>query len=311
MKKNELTTPIVFIIFNRLDTTKEVFKQIRLAKPQELFIISDGPRKNKVGELEKVKEVRKFVEKNIDWDCKVYKNYANENMRCKKRIYSGLTWVFQNVEQAIILEDDCLPNLSFFRYCQELLNFYKYDDRVSMISGNNLIENYYKIKKDYIFSCFTPIWGWATWKRTWDRFDIDIKQWIYIKKKKILMPIFSDVEVYNKYKNIFNDVYQNKIDTWDYQFFLNQLINNKLSIIPSKNMVKNIGFNRRDALHTKGKFPYKYLKSHDVNFPININNHVVRDYKYDKLIFNKVLNLESVSNKIFHFICDQLNFYLN
>lgn len=306
-----ITTPVVFIVFNRLDTTQRVFEQIRLAQPKELFIISDGPRKNKLDDLEKVKKVREFIEEHIDWDCKLYKNYSDENMRCGKRIFSGLTWVFQHVEQAIILEDDCLPTQSFFRYCQDLLEIYKYDDRISMISGSNLVENYCKVKNDYVFSYFTPIWGWATWKRVWNDFDINIKKWPSIRQKKLLLNIFKDVKVYNKYKDIFNYVYLNKLeDIWDYQFFLNQLIKRRLSIISSKNMIINIGFNRKDALHTKDKSPYRWVKSHEIEFPLKINKNVVRDYKYEKLIFNKVLNLEDTSTKVFHFIFDLLNFYL-
>lgn len=306
-----ITTPVVFIVFNRLDTTQRVFEQIRLAQPKELFIISDGPRKNKLDDLEKVKKVREFIEEHIDWDCKLYKNYSDENMRCGKRIFSGLTWVFQHVEQAIILEDDCLPTQSFFRYCQDLLEIYKYDNRISIISGSNNVENYHKIKEDYIFSCVTPTNGWATWKRVWNDFDINIKKWPSIRQKKLLLNIFKDVKVYNKYKDIFNYVYLNKLeDIWDYQFFLNQLIKRRLSIISSKNMIINIGFNRKDALHTKDKSPYRWVKSHEIEFPLKINKNVVRDYKYEKLIFNKVLNLEDTSTKVFHFIFDLLNFYL-
>lgn len=310
MKETRNITPVVLIVFNRLNTTQRVFEQIRLAKPRELFIISDGPRKNRIDDIEKIKKVRKFIEKHIDWDCNVYRNYSDTNMGCKIRISSGLTWVFQHVEQAIILEDDCLPTQSFFKYCQDLLELYKYDTRISIISGSNIIENYYKVKKDYIFSCFTPIWGWATWKRVWDNFDVDIKQWIWARKSFLLKSMFNDIRIYKKYKEVFDDVYKGKIDTWDYQFFLNQLIDNKLSIIPSKNMIINIGFNRKDALHTKDKSPYRWVKSHEMKFPIKINNNVVRDYKYEKLVFNKVLDLENMPTKVFHFIYDQLNFYL-
>ena len=147
----KLTTPVAFIIFNRPDTTRIVFEEIKKAKPEKLLIIADGPRNNKPGEKERCAETRAIVE-NIDWECEVLRNYSDKNMGCKNRVASGLNWVFENVEEAIILEDDCLPDQSFFRYCQELLEKYRDDKRIMLIAGDNMLFENNKQKYSYYFS---------------------------------------------------------------------------------------------------------------------------------------------------------------
>ncbi len=137
MEAFNLTTPVAFIIFNRPDTTSKVFEAIKQAKPKKLLVIADGPRINKPGEAEKCKQTRAITEQ-IDWDCEVLRNYSENNLGCRNRVSSGIDWVFENVDEAIIIEDDCLPNPSFFRFCQELLGKYRNNDEIFLISGNKV-----------------------------------------------------------------------------------------------------------------------------------------------------------------------------
>ena len=166
-------TPIVIIVFNRPQLTRSIFAQIRNLKPKNLFIVSDGARASVNGEKEKVIEVRKIFER-IDWNCNVKKNYSDINLGGKKRISSGLSWVFSLVSEAIILEDDCLPALSFFKFCEDMLEKYRDDHRIGMVSGNN----YWPVEKisndSYGFTKYMLTWGWATWSDRWNSFDYEI-----------------------------------------------------------------------------------------------------------------------------------------
>jgi len=169
-----LTTPVLFIVFNRLDTTKQVFEEIKKAKPQKLFIAADGPRNFQ--EKNKTDVVRKYILENINWKCEVKTLFREKNLGCKYAVAGAIDWFFDNVEQGIILEDDCLPSQSFFKFCQEMLEKYKDDERVMHISGTN-VEGISKIDQDYFFAINFNVWGWATWKRAWKLYDINVTHW--------------------------------------------------------------------------------------------------------------------------------------
>lgn len=154
----------VFPIFNRPDVTKKAFNEIRKVQPDILLVVSDGPSHHKQGEAEKCLETRAIIDQ-VDWDCKVLTNYSDVNLGCAKRILSGLDWIFGNFERAIILEDDCLPDPSFFPFCEELLERYKNDDRVMSISGQNSQFGRSRTSYSYYFSRYAHCWGWATWRR--------------------------------------------------------------------------------------------------------------------------------------------------
>ena len=171
--KKQLNTPVVFIIFNRPDTTQKVFDEIKKVKPKKLFVISDGPRKPSEEKL--CVETRKIID-GVDWECEVLKNYSDKNLGLKERISSGLNWVFNNTEEAIILEDDCVPDQSFFKFCEEMLDRYRGNKNIMMIGGSNPLKDF-EIENAYTFSKYYQIWGWATWKRAWDKYDIDMKGW--------------------------------------------------------------------------------------------------------------------------------------
>lgn len=248
MIKSPLTTPILFLIFNRPDITEKVFNEIRKAKPTRLFIASDGPRENNIND-QKLCYLTKKIVKKVDWKCQVFTNFRDKNLGCKLAVSSAINWFFKNVEAGIILEDDCLPNQSFFWFCQELLERYKNDERIMMISGSCLPINQTKRKVSYYFSKIAGIWGWATWRRAWKHYDSYPKDF----KKFIIQ---------EQIKNIFNDrvtrsFWVAKISqaikggkSWAFLWAYTLLKQNGLCICPTDNLVSNIGFGS-DASNAK------------------------------------------------------------
>ena len=235
--KKQLNTPVVFIIFNRPDTAQKVFDEIKKIKPKKLFVISDGPRKSSEEKL--CIETRKIID-DVDWDCKVFKNYSNKNLGLKERISSGLNWVFDNVEEAIILEDDCVPNPSFFRFCEEMLEKYRKNENIMMIGGSNPLKDF-EMENSYTFSKYYQIWGWATWKRSWNKYDINMKEWKSTKVNKKIKEVYKQKYIINHVKKLFNNVSSGKSNTWDIQWLYACLINDGLSITPRVNLISNIG----------------------------------------------------------------------
>lgn len=276
----QLKTPIAFIIFNRLDTTIEVFTEIRKVQPERLYLISDGARNDKEGEVKRVDEVRKYVETHVDWPCCIRKNYASGNMGCRDRVASGINWVLEQEEMVIILEDDCKPTEDFFPYAEELLLRYKEDERVMMVSGTNLVKGC-QIQDSYTFSWFPSIWGWATWRRAWRKYDIDIKDWPDLKKNGYFKKYYKPLTYYLMRRD-FGKVYRHEKDTWDHQWDYARVSNGGLGIVPCVNMIENLGFGREDATHTTDRCVYEFSCS-EMPFPIQHPPMVKPDIRYDTM----------------------------
>lgn len=286
MSEFKLTTPVVFFVFKRLDTTMQVFEKIRNAQPEKLYVISDAPRKYIQGEKEKVDEVRAYIDEHIDWDCEVIHHYAEENMGCGKRLSSGITWVFEREEQAIILEDDCVPDDTFFRYCQEMLEYYKNDERILLISGNNPIADHYHTEHDYLFSNVPFIWGWATWKRAWKLYDYRIKSWPHNRKNPLIKKAIPVKKAYWLYTSEFDLLNSGKFDdTWSYQFMYTGIINGMHGILPAQSHVFNIGF-MEESTHTKNAPTWVTQDIHPVYFPIKHREAVEWDRDFDVCYMN-------------------------
>lgn len=235
-----LKTPVAFMVFNRPDTTERVFAAIRQAQPEILLVVADGPRLGLPGEAERCAEVRAIIE-NIDWPCTVHKNYSDVNLGCKVRVSSGLDWVFTEVEEAIILEDDCLPHPDFFPFCEKLLEQYRHDERVTMIGGTNYLVDRLQVPESYVFSRYFPIWGWASWRRAWRQYDLSMQNWPRFRKEGQLRGFYADRYMRRFLTSSFDGAYSGRINTWDIQWFFACLFNNGLSIVPSRNMISNIG----------------------------------------------------------------------
>ena len=257
---------MALFVFNRPHTTRRVFEAIAAARPAKLLLIADGPRQNK-GEAEACRQVRDIVSR-VDWPCEVFKNLSETNLGCGERVISGLNWAFSLVEEAIILEDDCLPDLSFFPFCQELLERYRGDGRVAYISGSNPLGRYGKPADSYYFSRIGGIWGWATWRSEWQRYDRHLSDWPEIRKRRILEEVFDEPKAVVFWTQIFDLMYENTgPDTWDYQWVYTQLKNNGLAIVPGVNLIANIGFGE-GATHTTEEDSRFMLPAASMEFPL-------------------------------------------
>lgn len=272
-----MKTAVALIIFKRPETTEKVFEVIRQAQPSQLFVIADGPRSEQPGEFEKCMATRSIVER-VDWDCDVLKNYADVNMGTKKRVVSGLNWVFENVEKAIILEDDCLPNLHFFQFCEELLGRYENDTRVMHITGTNFGVGGRNLSESYYFSRRTDIWGWATWRRSWKFYDINMSLWPDLKKEEKLLDLSESVKEYEKKRNRMDFHYDVTIkNNWDIQWHFACMCQGSYNIVPNKNLVKNIGFGE-EATQTKNiDSLYAKLETETMEFPLVHPKFFIRD----------------------------------
>lgn len=290
-----LKTAVAFCVFKNLDTTKQVFERIREAKPPKLYIVADSARAHVPGEQEKVEAVRRYIEEHIDWECEVFKNYAGDNMGCGRRISSGLNWVFEQEEQAIILEDDCVPDSTFFRYCQEMLEYYKEDERIMMISGNNPYASCYHGNEDYLFSKVPFIWGWASWRRAWKLYDYDLKTLPENRKSSLFKRVLP-TKAYWVYMAEYESLYRHEFDTWDYQLMYAGILHDKLNIVPCESHVFNIGFSE-EATHTFRAPKWMKQEVSPVRFPIRHRGKVLWDEAFDRGYF-KAANRHGLIVKI-------------
>ncbi len=297
---NNFNVPILFLIFNRLDTTQKVFNVIKKIKPKQLFVVADGPRKYKEGELELCNKTRDVI-KQIDWDCELKTLFREENLGCGKSVSSAITWFFENVEEGIILEDDCLPNIDFFFYCKELLNYYRDNNEVMFIGGGNFQNGKKYGEASYYFSAFNHVWGWATWRRTWNLYNFKLDNIKEEEIENIIKKYFIKKNQVKYWKNIFLKMKSNNpIDTWDYQLTFSIWKNNGLSIIPNVNLITNIGFGEM-AVHTKNSNSISAnLKNYSI-LPIYYSKEISRSKKADDRYYNsfiKKITIKKIIKKL-------------
>ena len=276
----QMKAPVALSIFTRPDTTERVFEIIRQAKPPKLLVFADGPRPERPGEAEKCAAARAIIER-VDWDCEVLKNYSEINLGPGRRISSGLNWVFDNVEEAVVLENDCLVHPTFFHLCDELLERYRYDTRIASIAAQNLQFGRRRTEDSYYFSRYTHSWGWATWRRAWHHYDFDMKHWLEIKAGNFLRDILSDTQAVKYWTETFDAMYAKRLDTWDYPWTFACWIQSGLTIIPNVNLVSNIGFDSEAA-----NFKNKTSKFDDppieaLEFPLKHPPFVIRNAEAD------------------------------
>jgi hypothetical protein len=263
----QLKTPVVFLIFNRPDTTEKVFDAIRQAQPPKLLVVADGPRAHKIGEAEKCAATRAIIDR-VDWDCEVFTNYSETNLGCERRVSSGLTWVFETVEEAIILEDDCLPEPSFFRFCEELLERYRHDERIMVISGQNVQFGRRRTAYSYYFSCYNHCWGWASWRRAWKYYDAEMKLWPQLRTEGFLKNILLDERAVKVWENVFQPTYEGSTNSWAYKWTFSSWLQNGLTILPDVNLISNIGHGAEGTHTTYQTSQYSNLPTEPVTFPL-------------------------------------------
>lgn len=288
--RDALQAAVLLVVFNRPETTRLVFDAIRKARPARLYIAADGPRKNVKEDEARCGEVREIVGQ-VDWDCKVHKLFRDENLNCGVGPATAFTWFFEHEEEGIILEDDCVPSQSFFWFCQELLERYRHDYRVMHIGGNNFLRGW---KKDgdysYYFSRSGHIWGWATWRRAWEKFDFRIEQYPVARQGFFhrYFPTLAE-RMYRLRKLDKTFAGSGKVNWWDYQWDFARWSNSGLAIVPNTNLVKNVGFGSL-ATHTTNRYSKSaHLEASDIEFPLRHPPFMIRDVVSDKRYFRSLM----------------------
>lgn len=241
-----MTTPLLLLVFNRPDYTQKLIDALAIVKPSSIFVVADGPRINVDGETERCSEVRKIVT-NLPWKCRITTLFREENLGCGQSVGQGITWFFEQVEEGIILEDDCIPHPSFFTFCTELLERYRDNESVVHIGGCNFQNGKKRGSADYYFSIYNHIWGWATWRRAWQHFEFDINPAGTEEMRNFVKPRAA----WNYMQHQFEMVMNGTINTWDFRWTYACWKQRGLSVVPNVNLVKNIGFGE-GATHTRG-----------------------------------------------------------
>ena len=299
---NQFETPVVLIIFNRPEQTRRVFDTLKNLKPKMLLIIADGPRDDVSRDKTLVAHCREIVSE-VSWDCEVQTNFSATNLGCRSRVSSGLDWVFSLVDEAIILEDDCLPSTSFFTFMSEMLHRYRDDLRIGSVSGFNArAESDHDSRESYGFTRFPTVWGWGTWKRVWDKYDVSLEDWPEIRDSNLLSKALSSRKAVSYWNRALEGVYRNRIDTWDYQLTVLHWLQGWLSVVPYTNLVSNIGFGK-DATHTLNSgHALANVSNGQLKFPLTYPTEVRGDLHHDlgveKLFFERPA-IENIFGTIF------------
>ena len=290
MENYTTKSAVLFLIFNRPDTTSKVFDEIKAAKPRRLYIAADGPRSNRPEETALSHDTREIV-KDIGWKCDVKTLYRPKNLGCKNAMSSAIDWFFENEEEGIILEDDCLPSKSFFYYCDTLLEKYRFDTRIRHIAGSNLQRGKKWGNASIYFTNQTHVWGWASWRRVWKEYDKDLNQYNQLDIPEKLSNIFTDQFVIEEWTKFFTQLKANEIDTWDFQLAFLNFFNNGLSVNPNVNLISNIGF-RADATHTLAvDSPYANIPLEEL-WNIKYPTYILPEKKADFALLSYDFNLK-------------------
>lgn len=294
-----LKTAVLFLIFNRPDTSEKVFQAIRAARPPKLYIACDGARPNKAGEAEMVEGLRKKILAGVDWPCEVHTLFRETNLGCKLAVSSAITWFFDQEEQGIVLEDDCLPSPTFFRFCETLLDRYANDESVAGVSGDFRPLKSKQDRDTFGRVGYPLIWGWASWRRVWKNYDPDVTKWTGVINDYTRLS--SKPPSTQQYlKMVFDGVKVGKLDTWDFQFNFMCQLHQQDFLHPFVNMITNIGF-AGDATHTSNPHdPNATLPRADVKFPLR-NELPGRAYEHwlDKKVFSERSITTKAMNRLY------------
>lgn len=256
---------VAFLIYNRPELTRRVFETIAAARPERLLVVADGPRDE--ADVERCRAARDVLE-GVRWPCDVRTDFAARNLGCRRRVAGGLTWVFEQVEDAIVLEDDTLPDPTFFRFCAELLERYRADERIHMISGDNFGRAPLRTDESYCFSRYAGGWGWATWKRAWRDYDVDLNLWPDMRKGPWRRQMGITVNAARFLEHKWNEIRAGRENTWDYQWLFAALADGRLSVTPAVNLVSNIGHGMQGT-HTFRACPRRSeLPRRPMTFPL-------------------------------------------
>ncbi len=282
----DVRTPVALLIFNRPECTRIVFERVAAAKPKKLLVVADGPRSQ---EEERKCLAARAITDQVTWDCEVLRNYSDVNLGCGRRVASGLDWVFEKCAEAIILEDDCVPDPCFFPYCDELLQRYRGEPKVMSVCGTGGDLFGIQSTNTYEFSRYSFVWGWGTWRRAWQTYDFRMARWRELRNSRWLEDLLQSEEAAAYWRYTFDRSAAGEIDTWDYMWLFNCWLQRGLAAVPSVNLVSNIGFGP-EASHTKdmsGRFarmPVSQLP-HGLKHPLQVTCDLERDAAIFKAVY--------------------------
>ena len=282
--------PILFVIFRRKDVTMRTFAAIKAAQPAKLYIACDGAREAVSGEQELVEATRQAVENAIDWPCEVHRRYQDHNQGCAKAVSSAISWMFETEEMGIILEDDCVAKPSFFKFVREMLHRYKDDQRIGMDAGTNLVSSKATMPDSYCFSKYKACWGWATWKRAWSNFQLDMPWRDSDYYQSVIANNGFRAKDKNYWKYRLNLIDANYVSSWDWPWYFCLAAQNQLCIFPSKDLIVNIGFDA-EATHTSFFNLPKYKAEGELSFPLRHPRYIVPYEPFDKAFYKANNNL--------------------
>jgi hypothetical protein len=285
-----LSVAVALFLFNRPELTRRVFAQIRRYRPSILLIVGDGPRTHEEAAL--CNDARKVADE-VDWHCDVRTNFSISNLGCRRRISSGLDWVFGECEEAIVLEDDCLPDETFFPFCAELLERYRTDERVMAISGDNFQLGIRRTPYSYYYSRNPHCWGWASWRRAWQHYDVDMNLWPELRKTNWLSDLLSNPSMEAFWRGAFDATRAGKVDTWDFQWTFACWAQNALAVLPEGNLVSNIGYGSSATHTSSADHPYANLTCQPMSFPLRHPPYVMRNRDADLFTFLHEMPLAS------------------
>ena len=285
----EMRSAVLMMVFNRPEPTRKVFEAVRAARPPRLYLAADGPRHDRSDDRHLCDQTRAIVD-NVDWPCKVHRLYLQRNQGCRAACSGAVSWFFENEEEGIILEDDCLPDPSFFRLCDELLPRFRDDTRVGHIAALNPVSDCLELKASYGFTVHPFVWGWASWRRAWRHYDVTMAEWPRWRASDKLSAFTYGSEQCRRYwLRAFDATHSGCVDTWDYQWAFACWVHGLYTIVPNVNLVTNLGF-ARDATHTTGPAPawLERNPAKTVPWPFNHPATVCIDERLARLISRNV-----------------------
>lgn len=284
---------VALFVFNRPESTRRVLQRLREVRLTRLAIIADGPRLANTADNGRVLEVRNIIENEIDWPCEVLHHYSDVNLGCRGRVSSGLSWVFQQVDKAIILEDDTLPDSTFFPFCEEMLDRYRNDNQVVHISGNNPLSERHTLNGFYGFTKYPFIWGWATWRRAWKQYRVDCEGHADFVRSREFQRLCPTSLERGFWRYNFRMAGSGAMNTWDYQWIYACWRQGGLSIVPRENLIENIGFGP-DGTHTTEANWRARQKAQPFPPPYAAPPAVAADAEYDRIAFDEVFEGQSL-----------------
>lgn len=291
MKPSLIDVPVALVFFNRPDCFEKVFQAVAKARPSKLFLIQDGARQDKKGEYEKVLECRKYI--NIDWECEVHTDYSEKNLGCGLRIYTGVSKAFETVDRLVIVEDDIVIGEDMLPFCSEMLERYKDDERIGLISGMNHLWEYTRCPNSYFFSARGgAIWGWATWRRVWNCVDWELKcaedKYVMDSLSNLSLPQIDGKELADRTQKKYTSIKRGDRQTsWSTQFIVSScILQSRLYIVPSKNLTSNIGLVGEHANHSglnvlpRGLRQVYFAPTYLLDWPLRHPKYVIDDSIY-------------------------------